>query len=58
MSKSELLLQELLEQIPAVYSGAKTPLKDKIIKVKYFSTNFIWLVTECEVHMERRGGDG
>ena len=50
MTRQELLPQELLEQIPAVYSGAGTPLNDKIIKVKYFLANFTWLVTECEVH--------
>jgi hypothetical protein len=54
MSKQELLPQELLEQIPAVYSTKDIPLKEKIIKVKYFLANFTWLVTEAEI---REDGD-
>jgi len=54
MTRQELLPQELLKKIPAMYSGETTPLKDKIIKVKYFLASFTWLVTECEV---REDGD-
>jgi hypothetical protein len=54
MTRQELLPPELLKQIPELYSGEDTPLKEKIIKVKYFLANFTWLVTECEV---REDGD-
>jgi len=54
MSRNELLPQELLEQIPPVYSTEEIPLKDKIIKVKFFLANFTWLVAECEI---REDGD-
>jgi len=54
MTKQELLPQELLEQIPPVYSTEEIPLKDKIIKIKYFLASFTWLVCECEV---REDGD-
>jgi hypothetical protein len=54
MTRQELLPQELLEHIPAMYSGEDTPLKEKVIKVKYFLASFTWLVTECEV---REDGD-
>lgn len=49
MNREELLPQELLEQIPALYSNEKIKLDKKIIKVKYFLASFTWLVTECEV---------
>jgi len=49
MTREKLLPQELLEQIPALYSDERTSLKKRLIKVKYFLANFTWLVVECEV---------
>jgi len=49
MTRGELLPQELLKQIPALYSSEDVPLDEKIIKVKYFLASFTWLVVECEV---------
>jgi hypothetical protein len=54
MSREELLPQELLVQIPALYSTEETPLNDKIIKVKFFIGNFTWLAVEAET---REDGD-
>ena len=52
MTREKLLPQELLERIPALYSGEDIPLKKKIIKAKYFIANFTWLVTECEIQKD------
>jgi hypothetical protein len=52
MTRKELLPQELLEQIPALYSTENVPANEKTIKVKFFLANFTWLVTECEVQPE------
>jgi len=49
MNRTELLPQELLEQIPALYSTEKIKTDKKVIKVKYFLASFTWLVTECEI---------
>jgi hypothetical protein len=54
MTRKQLLPPELLDSIPALYSTEKTPLRKKVIKVKYFLANFTWLVAECEV---REDGD-
>ena len=53
MTREELLPQELLEQIPALDSDEETTANEIIIKVKYFLSNFTWLVAKCET----RGDD-
>ena len=50
MTREELLPQELLEQIPSLDSDEETTMNEIIIKVKYFLSNFTWLVAKCEVH--------
>ena len=49
MTREQLLPQELLEQIPVLYSNEKIKTDSIIIIVKYFLASFTWLVTECEV---------
>ena len=48
MTRDELLPDELLKQIPPLYTNEKIPLSEAVIKVKYFLASFTWLVTECE----------
>ena len=57
MTREELLPQELLKQIPALYSTEDIPVKKKIIKVKYFLASFTWLVTECQIQEEEEEED-
>jgi len=54
MTREELLPDELFYRIPPLYYNEEIPLKDQIIRVKYFLASFTWLVTECEM---REGGD-
>ena len=48
MTRDDLLPQELLEQIPPLYSNEEISTENQMIKVKYFLAGFTWLVTECE----------
>ncbi len=49
MNIQQLLPKELLATIPPLYANEATPLKDAIIRAKFFLGSFTWLVTECEV---------
>ena len=49
MTREQLLPQELLKQIPKLYSNENAEEDKIIVKTKYFLASFTWLVTECEV---------
>lgn len=52
MTREQLLPQDVLQKIPRLYSNEKTPVKEKMIWVRYFLASFTWLVAECRVQKD------